>query len=86
MKIIITIYVLQVFSQYAHGDKRNLACLPTFDSEIGKKSKRTKEEVGRQHQGMNRSGVWQVLEWRTGKTEKTSCKVICGNPMTLIDL
>ncbi|WP_419623789.1 hypothetical protein [Thiolapillus sp.] len=29
-------------------------------SERGKKTRRTKEEVGRQHQGMERPGVWQV--------------------------
>ena len=30
--------------------------------EMGKKTRRTKEEVGRQHQGMDRPGVWQVPE------------------------
>ena len=40
-------------------------------SERGKKTRWTKEEVGRQHQGMDRPGVRQVPEgggqWRTGK-------------------
>ena len=31
-------------------------------SERGKKTRRAKEEVGRQHQGMDRPGVWQVPE------------------------
>ena len=31
-------------------------------SERGKKTRRTKEEVGRQHQGMDRPGVRQVPE------------------------
>ena len=37
---------------------------------------RTKEEVGRQHQGMDRPGVRQVPEGsgEQGKMEKTGCK------------
>ena len=31
-------------------------------SKIGKKTRQTEEEVGRQHQGMDRPGVWQVPE------------------------
>ena len=54
-------------------------------SERGKKARRTKEEVGRQHQGMDRPGVWQVPEGsgEQGKMEKTGCKIICGAPTTL---
>ena len=38
-------------------------------SERGKKMRPTEEEVGRQHEGMDRPGVRQVSEgkWRTGK-------------------
>ena len=45
----------------------------------------TKEEVGRQHQGMDRSGVRQVQEGsgEQGKMEKIGCKIICGAPTTL---
>ena len=51
-------------------------------SERGKKTRRTKEDVGRQHQGMDRPGVWQVPEGsgEQGKMEKTGCKIICGVP------
>ena len=54
-------------------------------SERGKKTRRTKEKMGRQHQGMDRYGVWQVPEdsGEQGKMEKTSCKIICGAPTTL---
>ena len=54
-------------------------------SERGKKTRRTKEEVGRQHQGMDRPGVQQVPEGsgEQGKMEKTGCKIICGAPTTL---
>ena len=53
-------------------------------SERGKKTRRTKEEVGRQHQGMDRPGVQRVPEGsgEQGKMEKTGCKIICGAPMT----
>ena len=54
-------------------------------SERGKKTRRTKEEVGRQHQGMDRPGVCQVPEGSEehGKMEKTGCKITCGAPTTL---
>ena len=43
------------------------------------------EEVGRQHQGMDRPGVRQVPEGsgEQGKMETTGCKIICGAPTTL---
>ena len=51
----------------------------------GKKTRRTKEEVGRQHQGMDRPGVHKVPEGsgEQGKMEKTGCKVICSASTTL---
>ena len=70
------------------------SCLPSIrsgqnhlarHSERGKKTSRTKEEVGRQHQGMDRPGVRQVPEGsgEQGKMEKTGCKIIFGAPPTL---
>ena len=54
-------------------------------SERGKKTRQTEEEVGRQHQGMDRPGVRQVPQGsgEQGKIEKTGCKIICGAPTTL---
>ena len=54
-------------------------------SERGKKTRQKEEEVGRQHQVMDRPGVRQVPEGsgEQGKMEKTGCKIICGAPMTL---
>ena len=48
-------------------------------------TRQTEEEVGRQHQGMDRPGVRQVPEGsgEQGKMEKTGCKIICGAPTTL---
>ena len=56
------------------------------NSERGKKTRQTEEEVGRQHQGMDRPGVRQVPEGsgEQGKMEKTGCKIICGTPTTLV--
>ena len=52
----------------------------------GKKTRQTEEEVGRQHQGMDRPGVRQVTDGsgEQGKMEKTGCKIICGVPTTLV--
>ena len=54
-------------------------------SERGKKTRQTEEEVGRQHQGMDRPGVWQVPEGsgEQGKMKKTGCEIICGALTTL---
>ena len=54
-------------------------------SERGKKTRQTEEEVGRQHQGMDRPGVRQVPDssGEQGKIEKTDCRIICASPTTL---
>ena len=54
-------------------------------SERGKKTRQTEEEVGRQHQGMDKPGVRQVPEGsgEQGKMEKTGCEISCGAPKTL---
>ena len=54
-------------------------------SESGKKTRRTEEEMGRQHQGMDRPGGRQVPEGsgEQGKMEETVCEIISGAPMTL---
>ena len=54
-------------------------------SERGKKKGQTKEEVGGQHQGMDRPGVRQVPEdcGEQGKMKGTGCEIICGAPTTL---
>ena len=54
------------------------------NSESGKKTRQTEEEVGRQHQGVE---AWRSPSLRgqckTGKMEETGCKIICGAPTTL---
>ena len=55
-------------------------------SERGKKTRQTEEELGRQHQGMDRPGNRQVPEGsgEQGKMEETGCEIICGAPTTLM--
>ena len=52
----------------------------------GKKTRQTEEEVGRQHQGMDRPGVHQVPEGseEQRKLEEAGCEIICGAPMALV--
>ena len=54
-------------------------------SERGKKTRQTEEEVGRQHQEMDSSGVRQVPEGNEGqwKMEETGCEIICGAKTSL---
>ena len=54
-------------------------------SEKGKKTRQTEEEVGRQHQGMDRPGVCRVPEGsgEQGKMEETGLETICGTPTIL---
>ena len=54
-------------------------------SERGKKTRQTEEEVGRQHQEMDRPGVRHVPEGsgEQGKMVETGCEIICGAPTTL---
>ena len=49
-----------------------------------RRATQTEEEVGRQHQGMDRPGVRQVPEGseELGKMEKIGCEIICGAPTT----
>ena len=51
----------------------------------GKKTSQTEEEVGRQHQGMDRPGVPRVSEGsgEQRKIEETGYEVICGVSTTL---
>ena len=52
---------------------------------MGKKTSQSQEEVGRQHQEMDRPGVRKVPKGsgEQGKMEETGCEIICGAPTTL---
>ena len=66
---------------FIRSDQKHLA----RHSERGTKTRQTGEEVGRQQQGNGQA--WSSAsprgQWRTGKMEKTGCKIICGAPTTL---
>ena len=53
-------------------------------SEKEKKTRQTEEEMGRQHQGMDRLGVRQVTEGsgEQGKMGEIGCEIIFGAPTT----
>ena len=72
---------LQWYLPFVRSGQHHLA----RHSERGKKTRQTDEEVGRQHQGMDRPGVRQVPEGsgEQGKMEETGCKIICGARTTL---
>ena len=55
-------------------------------SERGKRTRQTEEEMGRQHQGIDRPEVRQVPEGsgKQGKMEETGCEIIWGAPTTLV--
>ena len=50
------------------------------------KTRQIEEEMGRQHQGMDRPGVRQVPEGsgEQGNMEETGGEIICGAPTTLV--
>ena len=54
-------------------------------SERGKKTRQTEEEVGKQHQGMDRPGIREVPggSGEQGKMDETGYEIICGAPTTL---
>ena len=71
------------------------SCLPFIRSsqnhlaghnERGRKTRQTEEEVGRQHQGMDRPVVRQVPEGsgEQRNMEETGCEVVCGALLTLV--
>ena len=61
---------------FIRSDQNHLA----RHSEREKKTRQTEEEVGRQHQGMDRPGVCQVPEGggEQGELEETGREIICG--------
>ena len=52
------------------------------NSERSKKARKTEEEMGRKHHGMDSNGVWRFPEGsrRQGRVERYWCNVICGAP------
>ena len=50
------------------------------DSERSKKERKTEEEMGRKHQGMDGNGVWRFPEvsGRQEKVKRYCCNVVCG--------
>ena len=62
-----------------HGEDNS-----TGDSERRKKERKTEEDMGRLHQGMDRNGLWRFHEvsGRQGRMERYCCNVMYGAPKT----
>ena len=83
---LLTIVKRRKLQWYGHVSRSSVLAKSILQSLVkrGKKTRQTEEEVGRQHQGMDRPEVRQVPEGsERGKLEKTGCKIICGAPTTL---
>ena len=54
------------------------------NNERSKKERKTEEEMGRYHQGMDGNGVWRFPEGngRQERVERNCCNVICAAPTT----
>ena len=78
----LTIVKRRKLKWYGHVSRQNHLAK---HSEKGKKTRQTEEEVGKQHQGMDRPGVRQGPEGsgEQRKMEETGCEIICGSPTTL---
>ena len=84
---LLTILKRRKLQWYGHVSRSSGLAKTTLQGTVkwGKKTRQTEEEVGRQHQGMDRPGVRQVPEGRgeQGKMEETGCEIICGATQTL---
>ena len=71
--------------RYGHVSRSSDLAKTILQDTVKKKTRQTEEEVGRQHQGMDRPGVSHVPEGsgEQGKMEETGCEIICGAPTTL---
>ena len=84
---LLTIIKRRKLQWYGHVSRSSGLAIIARHSERGKKIRHTEEEMGGQHQGMDRPGVRQVPEGsgEQGKMEVTGCEIICGAPLQLTD-
>ena len=70
---------------YGHVSRSSGLAKTNLQGTVKGERRQTEEEVGRQHQRMDRPGVRQVQEGsgELGTKERTGCKIICGAPTTL---
>ena len=75
---------LQWYGHVSHSSGLAKTILQGIHSKREKKTKQSEEEVGRWHQGMDRSWVGKVPEGsgEYRKMEETGCENICGAPTT----
>ena len=85
---LLTIVKRRKLQRYGHVSRSSGLAKTILQGTVkgGKKTRQTEEEVGRQHQGMDRPGVQQVPKGsgQQGKMEETGCEIICGALTTLV--
>ena len=79
---LLTIIKRQKLQWYGHVSRSSGLAKTILRSERGKKTRQTEEEVGRQHQGMDRPGE----QWRTGENGENWLKNHLWCPTTLADM
>ena len=81
-EVLLTIVKRRKLQWYSHVSRSSGLAKTILQGTVKrrKKTRQTEEEVGRQHQGMDRPGVRQVPEGigEQGKMEETGCEIICG--------
>ena len=86
-KDLLTIVKRRKLQWYAHVSRSSGLAKTILQGTVkgGKKTRQTEEEVGRQHQRMDRPGVRQVPEGsgEQEKMEEACWEIICGAPTTL---
>ena len=82
---LLTIVKRRKLQWYGHVSRLSGLAKTILKGTVKSGTRQTEEEVGRQHQGMDRPGVRQVPEGsgEQRKMEETSCDIICGAPTTL---
>ena len=78
LKVFLVIYKYKICLKVFWFSKDN----PTGHSERKKKKRQTEEEVERQYQRVDRHGLCQLGQLKTGQAGRDCCKFICGAPTT----
>ena len=85
---LLTIVKRRKLQWYGHVSRSSGLAKTTLQGTVkgGKRQARTEEEMGIQHQEMDRPGVRQAQKdsGEQGKMKETGCKIICGAPTTLM--
>ena len=70
---------------YGHVSRSSALAKTILQGTVKEGRRQGRQKKRSEHQGMDRSGVHQVLEGsgEQGKMEETDCEIICGAPTTI---